>query len=77
MSYRFPKCQIRSLLKRITDLKGRKSHQDFEVERELADLLYLALEVPWWRIPCKIRFLLAIHKAESMHKECCGIKSSL
>lgn len=61
-------------LKRVYDLKKRKSHQDFEVERELADLYFMLLDIPRWKFWEWLPLSFKIHNAACLHKDCCDIE---
>jgi hypothetical protein len=59
-------------LKRLKDLAGRKSHQDFETDRELEALYSLLREIPGWKFWKWIPLSVKVLKAERVHRECCG-----
>lgn len=74
MVYRYPKHRVASLTKRLDDLKGRKSHQRHETQIAFSELMYLLLEVPWYRVDAKVRLIIAGAKAADQHRDCCGLE---
>lgn len=81
--------RIASYEKRIGDLAKRRSHQDFETQREFADLLFFGLEqfdrpTLLGRIGAIIRhplrayrFGIAISNAQLLHKDCCDLSDDV
>ena len=49
------------------------SHEDYEVQKILADLWFTLAEMPFWQLPTIIWRTYKIEKAMELHKDCCDL----
>lgn len=55
-----------------TMLKAK--HEDFDTQRNVADMLFILLDTPKWKVWRWIPIAIYVQKMEKTHKNCCGLE---
>lgn len=63
--------KIKKLIEQEQALRQR-DHEEFEVQKIAADLLFIYLEIPRWKVWAWYPIVRRLVLMEKMHKNCCG-----
>ena len=65
--------KIKKLVDREKKLR-KVNHEEFDIEGILADMLFIIVEIPKWKIWEWYPIARHVDLIESEHKNCCGIE---